>query len=1162
MAFVETRLSLWEALAGRAPGQPAGPADPGLWAAVVDRLNPARARPQLRPGIEEARLTSVRGVPYTMLKSPDGDGRACYLRLTPEEAQLALLMDGSRTVARLVAEFVRLSGRLAPDQVTRVVADLAGNRMLEELPVDAFGPLERVQRRPWPVRLGRGLLAAARGQRMVVANIDPLVTAAYRAGGRFLFTRAAAGVMALVALAGLAVFGWSWWLGDPSVFLTNGSYAMGALVLLGFNIIALGCHELGHALAAKHAGRRVPAAGFLVYFGIPSVFVDTTDVWMAGRRARLLTTAAGPAAGLVLAGVAQLVGLAVPELAPWMFKLSFAWYVNALFNLNPFLALDGYYLLMDWVEVPNLRARGMAWVSQRLRRRPPRWSQLDREGRLVALYGVLAVLWLAIAVNIAYRVYADRVSGLVTGLWRTGWPGRLLLAAVVAGLAAPVVYAVTGWLSRRWRALRRRVAARRDELDLPHRMRALRGSALGGLPVPVLASLAASASWLHPRTGSPLVFAGAAQSSVFVVVDGALEGRRPGDPSGLVRERVGPGGVVGLASALTGAPSSLAWHTAGTTLLALPAPAVTAAVGPLPGPNLVDRAEVEELLDLTTAFAGLSDEDRLGLVSGAKLLVLSPGDPVELVRPEDALIISSGYVTLGDGSELRRGTLVGPVGEALAGPVATARTPARAWLLPAVSGLPLLVGGAAAGPGRAGGVAGGAGPAGGAAGWAGGAPGPVGASGRDGRRPAAGAHPVAAYPPLAAPPGPPPPGIDDSTDRRFERALRWLVVLVLLLALLLTGANLLPGPAWAEMRADQALLRVSWGSAAAVIDGEQARLASGDRVYVSAGDSVSVPGRSRAELVFRGGSTAILCAGSSVGMGPLSADGFRPAEPAASLSLVDGRLLADTASTTSAFEALELNVGSAGRTVVNYGEAWFGVAGGGAEVSVGEVAVDGTIVPPSRAPLSCGDGVPVSRPAGSDQPDQPTGTPSRAPSASSGSSLSPSGRASPSPGAPTGSSPLPGGSTTQPPPFTPWSPPPPQDDTVAPVVSDVRVGPSPLAQTPPEGSFCEGGSAQETVATVYAQVHDATDPPSSLVVWFTWYLDATGASGQGMMSSTDGVFRGQFSVPWTAGQEEGGMVAVTVSARDATGNAAEQMVTWIALDPCWPSQVEKTPILR
>ena len=167
MTFVETRVSVWEALAGRAPGQPVGPADPGLWGAVVDRLNPARARPVLRAGIECAELTSVRGSAYVMLRSPDDGGRACYLRLTPQEWQLAQLMDGTHTVARLVAEFARIAGRLAPDQVRRVVADLAANRMLDELPVDAFRPLqEHRSGEPLPKRLGRSVLAAARGRRM------------------------------------------------------------------------------------------------------------------------------------------------------------------------------------------------------------------------------------------------------------------------------------------------------------------------------------------------------------------------------------------------------------------------------------------------------------------------------------------------------------------------------------------------------------------------------------------------------------------------------------------------------------------------------------------------------------------------------------------------------------------------------------------------------------------------------------------------------------------------------------------------------------------------------------------------------------------------------------------------------------------------------------
>jgi putative peptide zinc metalloprotease protein len=52
-----------------------------------------------------------------------------------------------------------------------------------------------------------------------------------------------------------------------------------------------------------------------------------------------------------------------------------------------------------------------------------------------------------------------------------------------------------------------------------------------------------------------------------------------------------------------------------------------------------------------------------------------------------------------------------------------------------------------------------------------------------------GVHPRHSYAPLAVPPGPPPPDLDPTADRRFEKKLRWLLVLVLLLALFITGGN-------------------------------------------------------------------------------------------------------------------------------------------------------------------------------------------------------------------------------------------------------------------------------------------------------------------------------------------------------------------------------------
>lgn len=1127
MTVIDSRVSVWEALAGRAPGQPVGPADPGLWSAVAERLNPTRAKPVLRAGIEEAQLVSVRGVRYVMLRSPDGAG-ARYLRLAPEEWALAQLMDGSRTVARLVAEFARISGRLAPDQVTRIVADLAGNRMLEELPVDAFRPLSRTHRKPWPIRWGRGILAAVRGRRVVLASIDPLVGFLYRAGGRLLFTRPVAVLCGLIALAGIGLFGWNWSRGDQSTFMIKDSYALGALALLALNVLALACHEMGHALAAKHAGRRVPVAGFLIYFGIPSVFVDTTDVWMAGRRARLRTTAAGPATGLILAGVAQVVGLAFPALAPLTFKLSFAWYLNALFNLNPFIALDGYYLLMDWLELPNLRARGMAWVIARLRRQPPRFGQLDREGRLVALYGMLAVVWLVIAANLAYRIYIDRVRGLVTGLWRSGWPARLLLAAVVVGLAAPVVYLAFGWLGRRWRRILAAFAERRVESDAPRRLLALQASLLGGLPADRLATLVERSRWVHPRTGSQLVFAGAAQPDVYVVVDGALEARRPGDPGGTVRERVGPGGVVGLAAALTGAPAALAWHTAGTTLLAVPSSAVATAVGPLAGPPPAERAELDTLLAESRALAALSADDRLGLASRARPAALSPGTPLTLASAGAAVIVASGVIRMRDGIEIGRGVLIGP---GVVGDVGVARTPARVWTLPALDGRALIVSRGPLSPGAGGGAA-----------------------------PGFGAHPVTAYPPLAAPPGPPPPGVDESTDRRFERKLWWLLLLLLLLALIISGANLIPGPAWAEMPSDRALLQVDHGQITATVGGTPVVLRPGNQVYVRESDDITVPSRSAGRLTFRGGAESLLCARSTATIGQLVSDvGRRVIQPTGALTLTSGRLLADTASTSKAFHPLRLTVASGGSHAANDGAAKFIVAGGGVDAVAGTVTRDGQPLVPSGDAFACGDGTALRRPGDAATPSHtPSEFPSDSPSPSESPSPTPSPSGSPSPTAgPTTPgatrSPTAGPTRTAgpPPPPPPSSSGPPRD-TTPPVMTNVHPLESPIAQNPPAGSFCTGGQATQIAEGVYANVTDPDDVQTSLNVSFTWRLDTDGTSGGGPMRLGDGIFAGGFSVNYDAKHEKGGTITVVVSASDKAGNRAPAQTFTVTLDPCTP----------
>ncbi|WP_250027516.1 cyclic nucleotide-binding protein [Paractinoplanes maris] len=939
MTYVETRMNVWEALAGRAPGEPSGPADPGLWGAVVDRLNPTSARPVLRAGVEYVQLTDARGGDYIMLRSPDDGERASYLRLTGEEWELALLMDGEHTVARLVAEFARIAGRLAPDQVRRVVADLAGNRMLDELPMDAFRPLQELGR-PLSERVGNSLLAAARGRRMLLLNVDGLVTTLYRAGGRLLFTKAAGIVAAVLAVAGLGLFTVTWSRGSRSLFLTADSYLIGALTLVLLNLVVVGVREYARAMAAKHSGREVPAAGFLVWFGLPSLFVDTSDVWMAGRRARLLVSAAGPLSALLLGGLAQLAGLALPPVADLSFKLAFLCYLSAFVHLSPLLPLDGQYLLMNWLEVPQVRNRALAWVSGRLRGQPPRWGTLDREGRLIALYGFLAVCWLVVAVNVAVRLWEDRLSGLATGLWHSGPAGVLLLFAIVLGLAAPVVYFLVGRFSRWWVTARLRRAENDREADSPRRLAALRASDLGGLPEPALQGLASRARWVHPPTGRQVVSAGGAQQAVLVVVEGALEARRPGDPPGTIRHHVGPGAVVGLVNAITGRSTQLDWHTAGTTLLSIPTATVATVVGPLPGPPPHDRAEAEALFADTPALAGLAVDQRLALIASAHPVDLDPGAPVILPGPTHAVVVESGVIALPDGVELRRGTLVGPVGDGSPGMVAQTITPVRLWVLPDASDLPPLVG-ATHRPGS---------------------PMPV-VTAKGALRP--GVPGGGSYPPLNVPPGPPDGSGNPEVDSRFERGLIWLVVGVLATGLFLTGLSFRPGPAWAEMPADRVLLSIDEGLVTATFDGAPANLEGGSRRYLDQGEVIEVPSRASATLTFPGGATTLLCANTRLGIGNLSTGGGREQAPKATISLQSGRVLAGTGSTSGAYKPLALTVDRSGGQVTSSGAAWYSVEPASLTVSRGTVAVDGAASAATGGRLACADGVPIEAPASS-----------------------------------------------------------------------------------------------------------------------------------------------------------------------------------------------------
>ncbi|WP_409522516.1 HlyD family efflux transporter periplasmic adaptor subunit [Nitrincola sp. MINF-07-Sa-05] len=130
-------------------------------------------------------------------------------------------------------------------------------------------------------------------------------------------------------------------------------------------------HELGHAYTAKRFGCRVPAMGvaFLVLF--PMAYTDVNEVWkLRQRRQRLCVGAAGVTTELLIAVWALLVWTLLPDgyLRTGAFLLATTtWISTILINASPFLRFDGYFLLMDWLDMPNLHQRAFALGRWRLR---------------------------------------------------------------------------------------------------------------------------------------------------------------------------------------------------------------------------------------------------------------------------------------------------------------------------------------------------------------------------------------------------------------------------------------------------------------------------------------------------------------------------------------------------------------------------------------------------------------------------------------------------------------------------------------------------------------------------------------------------------------------------------------------------------------------------
>ena len=193
-------------------------------------------------------------------------------------------------------------------------------------------------------------------------------------------------------------------------------------------VVAKLVHEIGHAAACKRFGGEVHRMGVMVILLAPLPYMDATSSWgFRSRAQRMMVGASGVISELAVAAVAALVWA---NTAPGMIN-SLAYNVifvasvtTLLFNLNPLMRFDGYHMLVDWLDLPNLYQRSrdqLKYLGKRfalgIRHAQPA-ARTPAEAILLPVYGVVSVAyWIVLMSTIIFYVAEEYLDVGVALAW-------------------------------------------------------------------------------------------------------------------------------------------------------------------------------------------------------------------------------------------------------------------------------------------------------------------------------------------------------------------------------------------------------------------------------------------------------------------------------------------------------------------------------------------------------------------------------------------------------------------------------------------------------------------------------------------------------------------------------------------------------------------------
>ncbi len=361
-----------------------------------------------------------------------------FHRLSDAAYRFVGLLDGSRTVGEA---WELVGGQLADDaptqpEVIQILSQLyAANLVETDIPPDATVLLRRHKKQMQ--RKLQGRLMNVLFPRIPIWDCDRFMVR-WLPLAKLAFSKVGAVVWLLVVALAVYFLVPMW--GDikagASDSIAPGNWLALWAVFVGIKFI----HECGHAFACRRFGGEVHEMGIMFLVFIPTPYVDASTAWaFPNKWARMFVGAAGMIVELFFASICAIIwaniGHGVLTAQLLYNAMLIASVSTVIFNANPLLRYDGYYMLSDYLEIPNLQMKSREYIMGLIKRHvfrikptqplPPPYQRFQ-----LFVYGIFST---------CYRVFVGIMIILMV-TWQVPILGVLMaIGGLVTWLVVPFV---------------------------------------------------------------------------------------------------------------------------------------------------------------------------------------------------------------------------------------------------------------------------------------------------------------------------------------------------------------------------------------------------------------------------------------------------------------------------------------------------------------------------------------------------------------------------------------------------------------------------------------------------------------------------------------------------------------------------------------------------